>query len=76
VQKNARGYYYNPALQGVVKLLEEIKARPRVTHLQVKKGDFTLSLASNAAAAPSHATAQTASAKQPAPGVLIENTAI
>ncbi len=46
-QKNVRGYYYNPALQGVLKLLEQIKARPRVTQVQVKKGDFTLSLASH-----------------------------
>mgnify|MGYP000995670343 CR=1 FL=1 len=46
-QNNVRGYYYNPALQGVLKLLEQIKARPRVTQVQVKKGDFTLSLASH-----------------------------
>jgi oxaloacetate decarboxylase alpha subunit len=46
LQNNARAYYYNPALQPVLTLLEEIKSRPKVTRLQVRKGDFTLSLAS------------------------------
>ena len=43
-RKTVRGYYYNPALQGVLKLLQEIKSRPAVTQLQIRKGDFTLSL--------------------------------
>ena len=41
------GHYYNPALQPVLKLLDEIKRRPKVTRLQIRKGAFTLSLASN-----------------------------
>jgi oxaloacetate decarboxylase alpha subunit len=48
MQRNTQlGYYYNPALQPVLKLLQEIKQRPKVTQLQIRKEGFTLSLASN-----------------------------
>lgn len=46
VRKTDRAYYYNPAVKSVLKLLEEIKARPAVKQFQIQKGDFTLSLAS------------------------------
>ncbi len=46
-QNNARSYYYNPALQPVLKLLAEIKARPKVARLQIRKEGFTLSLTSS-----------------------------
>lgn len=44
LRNDVRGHYYNPALQPVLTLLQEIKARPKVTKLQIRKGDFMLSL--------------------------------
>jgi oxaloacetate decarboxylase alpha subunit len=47
MQRNTQvGYYYNPALRPVLNLLEEIKQRPRLTQLQIRKEGFTLSLGS------------------------------
>ncbi len=47
LRNHARGYYYNPAVQPVLKLLAELKARPAVKQFQVSKGGFKLSLTSN-----------------------------
>ena len=39
--------YYNPSMAPVLKLLEEVKQRPTVSRLKIRKDDFALSLSSS-----------------------------
>ncbi|HTQ98977.1 MAG TPA: hypothetical protein VMH83_03265 [Candidatus Acidoferrum sp.] len=45
LRNTVQGYHYNPAVAPVLKLLQEIKARPAVKQFQISKGGFKLSLA-------------------------------
>jgi hypothetical protein len=38
--------YYNPSLSPVLRLLDELKKRPAVSHFKVQKQDFSLELRS------------------------------
>lgn len=49
LRNTERGYHYNPAVAPVLKLLQEIKARPPVKQFQISKGNFKLSLAQRGA---------------------------